>query len=91
MNGYYRFKKGFYGLSDIPTIFQEKIDRTLVYRTPVWLDDIIVVTRGNKEKQRTKLFTILEKLQEAGYRAKKNLNAFSRKQPGWVMKIAEKE
>ena len=28
-SGYYRFKKGFYGLADIPTIFQEKIDRTL--------------------------------------------------------------
>ena len=25
-SGYYRFKKGFYGLADIPTIFQEKID-----------------------------------------------------------------
>ena len=25
--GYYRFLKGFYGLADIPTIFQEHIDR----------------------------------------------------------------
>ena len=25
-SGYYRFKKGFYGLADIPTIFREKID-----------------------------------------------------------------
>ena len=24
-SGYYRFKKGFYGLADIPTIFQEKL------------------------------------------------------------------
>ena len=46
-SGYYRFKKGFYGLADIPTIFQEKIDRTLEYCTPACLDDIIVVTRGN--------------------------------------------
>ena len=38
--GYYRFKKGFYGLADIPTIFQEKIDRTLEYCTPAWLDDV---------------------------------------------------
>ena len=28
-SGYYKHKKGFYGLADIPTIFQEKIDRTL--------------------------------------------------------------
>ena len=47
-SGYYRYKKGFYGLTDISTIFQENIDRTLEYCTPAWLDDIIVVTRGNK-------------------------------------------
>ena len=48
-SGYYRFKEGFYGLANIPTTFQEKIDRTLEYLTPAWLDDIIVVTRGNRE------------------------------------------
>ena len=40
-SGYYRFEKGFYGLADIPIIFQEKIDRTLGYCTPAWLDDFI--------------------------------------------------
>ena len=25
ISGYYRFKKGFYGLADIPTIFQKKL------------------------------------------------------------------
>ena len=49
-SGYYRFKKGFHGLSDISTIFQEKIDRTLEYSTPAWLDAIIVVTRGSKQE-----------------------------------------
>ena len=29
INGYYRFLKGFCVPADIPTIFQEKIDRTL--------------------------------------------------------------
>ena len=33
-SGSYRFKKGFYGLAVIPTIFQEKIDRALEYCTP---------------------------------------------------------
>ena len=65
-SGYYRFKKGFYGLADIPTIFQEKIDRTLEYCTPAWLDDIIVVTRGNKQDHEKKLFDILNKLEKAG-------------------------
>ena len=64
-NGYYRFKKGFYGLADIPTVFQEKIDRTLEYCTPAWLDDIIVVTRGEKEDHRKELFAVLDKLEKA--------------------------
>ena len=34
INGYYRFLKEFYGPADIPTIFQEKIDRTLGHQTP---------------------------------------------------------
>ena len=48
-SGYYRFKKWFYGLADIPTVFQEEIDRTLEDCTPAWLDDIIVVTRGDRK------------------------------------------
>ena len=60
-SGYYRFKKGFYGLADIPTIFQEKIDRTIGYCTPAWLDDIIIVTRENKQDHEKKLFDVLNK------------------------------
>ena len=48
--GYYRFLKGFYGLADTPTIFQERIDTTLEHKHPAWLDDIIIVTKGNLEK-----------------------------------------
>ena len=40
----------FHGQTDIPTIFQEKIDRTLVHQTPAWLHDIINVTRETKEE-----------------------------------------
>ena len=49
-SGYYQFKKGFYGMADISIIFQAKIDRTLKYCTPASLDDIIVVTRGDKQE-----------------------------------------
>ena len=31
--GKYRFKKGFYGLSDIHTVFQEHIDKVLEFKT----------------------------------------------------------
>ena len=83
-SGYYRFKKGFYGHADIPTIFQEKIDRTLGYCTPAWLDDIIIVTRGNKQDHEKKLFDVLNKLEKAGYRASKKKSEFFMKQTKWL-------
>ena len=65
--GHFRFKKGFYGLSDIPNVFQEHIDKFLEFKTPVWLDDIICVTNRTIEKQ--ELCDVLTQLEEAGYRA----------------------
>ena len=77
-SGYYRFEKGFYGgLADIPTIFQEKNDRTLGYCTTAWLDDIIIVTRGNKQDHEKKLFDVLNKLEKAGYLESKRSQKFS--------------
>ena len=35
LTGHYRFKNGFYGLSDIPTVFQENINKVLEFETPV--------------------------------------------------------
>ena len=66
---YYRFKKGFYGLADMHTIFQEKIDRTLEYCTPAWPGDIIVVTRKDRKDYEKKLFDVLRKMENTGYRA----------------------
>ena len=54
LTGYFRFKRGFYGLSDTTTILQKKA-RTLNYQTPVWLDDKTKVTKRNKDKHRKKL------------------------------------
>ena len=42
--GYYRFSKGVYGLADLPTIFQEQIDKILEHKQPAWLGDIIGIT-----------------------------------------------
>ena len=83
-SGYYRFKRGFYGLADIPTIFQEKIDRTLEYCTPEWLDDIIVVTRGDREDHEKKLFDVLKKLEDAGYRASERKSEFFKNKMKWL-------
>ena len=59
---YYRFKKRFYGIADIPTIFQEKIKRLLEFCTPAWLDDIIVVTREEQKKSRKEIIRRIEKI-----------------------------
>ena len=83
-SGYYRFKNGFYGLADITKIFQEKIDRTLGYCTPAWLDDIILVTRGSKQDHEEKLFDVLNKLEKAGYRASKKKSEFFMEQTKWL-------
>ena len=83
-SGYYRFKKGFYGLADIPTIFQEKIDRTLEYCTTAWLDDIIVVTRGDRNDHEKKLFDVLKKLEDAGYRASEKKSEFFQNKLKWL-------
>ena len=84
INGFYRFRKAFYGPADIPTIFQEKIDRTLGHETPVWLDDITVVTRGTKEEHTQKLESVLTKLENEGYKASKKKSKFYLKQTIWL-------
>ena len=43
-------------------MFQEKTDKTLNYQTLVWLEHKIIQRKGDKEKHRKKLFTMLEEL-----------------------------
>ena len=82
--GQYRFKKGFHGLSDIPTVFYEHIDKVLEFETPVWLDDIIWVTNGTPEYQERELREILFKLQKAGYRASEKKTDLFKKEITWL-------
>ncbi len=67
--GHYRFQKGFYGLADMPVVFQTKIDKVLNYETPAWQDDIIVVTRGTAAEHGAELRKTLKRLEDNGYRA----------------------
>ena len=83
-NGHYRFKKGFYGLADIPTVFQEHIDKVLEFKTPVWLDDIICVTNRTIEEHERELREVLTKLQEAGYRASERKTELFKKELTWL-------
>ena len=60
------------------------IDRTLVYSTPAWLDDITVVTRENKPEHEKKLFDILNKLGKAEYPASKRKSEFFMNRTKWL-------
>ena len=78
-----RFKKGFYGLSDNPTVFQEHIDSVLEFKTPVWLDDICV-TNGSIEDHEKEVREVLIKLQNAGYRANEKKTELFKKELTWL-------
>ena len=82
--GYYRFLKGFYGLADIPTIFQEKNDQTLENKHPAWLDDRIVVTKGSKEQHKKELVDVLTRLENAGYRLSESKSEFFKTEIEWI-------
>ena len=71
-------------MADIPAIFQEKIDRTLEYSTAAWVDDIIVVTRGDRKKHENKLFDVIKKLKDAGYRASEKMSEFFLNKTKWL-------
>ena len=48
------------------------------------MDDIIVVTRGNKQDHEKKLFDVLNKLEKAGYRAIKKKSEFFMNETKWL-------
>ena len=50
----------------------------------MWLDDIIVVTRGTKEEHTKKLESVLTKLENEGYKASKNKSKFYIKETVWL-------
>ena len=79
--GYYRFLKGFYGLA---YIFQERIDMTLEHKHTAWLDNIIIVTKGNLEKHEAERRETMTKLEKAGYRSNPNNCKFFKKEIEWV-------
>ena len=71
-------------LEEIPIIFKEKIDQTLESFTPAWLDEIIVVTRGDRKDHEKKLFDVLRKLENAGYRANEKKSEFFQNKMKWL-------
>ena len=62
--GTYRFITGFYGLIDMPALFQKVIDYIIVGldNTYCFPDDIIIVSRGSKEDYSKLIYECLKKL-----------------------------
>ena len=84
LSGLFQFRIRFYGLASLPT-FQGKIHRTVEYSTPAWMNDIIVVTRGSKQGHEQKLFEVLSKFRNTGYRLGKRKSKFFLKHMKWLV------
>ena len=84
--GTYRFKTGFYGLTDMPAEFQKAMDYTLVglSNTYCFLDDIIVVSKGSKESHLKYVDKCLQKLEADNLRINLSKCHFAEHQINWL-------
>ena len=84
--GTYRFKTGFFGLTDMPAEFQKAMDYTLVVlsKTYCFLDDIIVVSKGNKESHLKYVYKCLQKLEADNLRINLSKCHFAKHQINWL-------
>ena len=84
--GTYRFKTGFYGLTDMPAEFQKAMDYTLVGLTNTFcfLDDIIVVSKGSRESHLKYVYKCLQKLDADNLRITLTKCHFATHQINWL-------
>ena len=84
--GTYRFISGFYGLTIMPTEFQKAMDKDLanLQNTYVFLEDILIVTKGIKEKHFEALKQVLKRLDNANVRLKWEQCKFAKEEIDWL-------
>ena len=84
--GTYRFLNGFYGLTDMPATFQKTIDVTLrnFHNKFAFLDDILVITKGNITDHEEELDKILFLLDKENLAIKLQKCEFAKKQKTWL-------
>ena len=84
--GTYRFKTGFYGLTDMPTEFQKAMDCTLQGLEDVicYLDDILVVTKGRVEDHNVLVERVMSRLDEEVWALKLSKCEFSVNKLVWL-------
>ncbi len=82
-NGHCKYNRGFYGLADMPVVFQDKLDRVLEGKNPAWQDDIIVITKGTMSEHFEQVSDVLQKLDDNGYKASLRKCKFFQKEVEW--------
>ena len=84
--GTYRFITGFYGLTIMPTEFRKAMDQELgnLPNTYVFLDDILIVTRGSQEKHFEIVKQVLKKLDNANIILKWEKCKFAAEELEWL-------
>ena len=84
--GTYRFINGFYGLTDMPATFQKTIDKTLQNITTkfAFLDDTLVVTKGNLQEHENELDKILKKLNDENLAINLQKCEFAKEDIVWI-------
>ena len=84
--GTYRFKTGFYGLTDMPAEFQEAMDYTLIglQNTYCFLDDIIIVSTGTEAAHLAYVFKCLKKLDDDNLRINLQKCYFAKTENEWL-------
>ena len=86
MTGTYRFKTGFYGLTNKPAEFQKAIDCTLagLTNTLCFLDDILIVSRGRIEDHLDLVRKCLIKLDQENLRINLGKCHFAKDKIEWL-------
>ena len=84
--GTYRFKTGFYGLTDMPAEFQKAMDYTLIglQNTYCFLDDIIIVSTGTEADHLAYVFKCLKKLYDDNLRTNLQKCHFAKTEIEWL-------
>ena len=70
MTGTYRFRTGFYGLTDMPAEFQKAMDYTLIglKNTFCFLDDVLIVSKGSLEELKCYVMNCIKQLDDENHK-----------------------
>ena len=67
-------------MEDIPTTFQVRTHKTLEYKHPAWLDDIMEVTKVDVKKHYAEVRETMKKLENAGFSLNPNKCEFFKRE-----------